>query len=584
MKSILEIIYALLVGLIGDEVSEEVTKALADLKAMIDELEDEAKTEEKVVELVNKFQSQVNNLMPKIKNLTEKDDAKKDEFAKLQNQLTNLQQIMLDIAVKNLAEKNPKMKGKGKVRNAVPYRAGERNKLVNLITIDEDLIPVFIEKEVISAVPENADFMADLDYRGNVRSTVFAIDDYDDDEETERAGAWAGGGAAKTKMAASLAPKRINTQPLYQLAGISWEELETNGGMLPKYRVATTLRRWREEYMRAILVGDGRNPNSDRHITTLVPIKRNASDDYCTVLSPLAAPTVKSVRAAIVANVKRSYEAILVANATTINKLQEISTTTGIVTYMSDEELAKILKVKRVVTNDWLADNEIAVFRNYGTIGTSSPSTIEDYEITTNTDWFEVIGFVGGDLYSPKSALWINAVAEDNTPTITCDPTTREFAAAGEAKIVTVTASGEYEIKSKPEWITGSISADKVTLTATANTGEARTGNVVFALAAEPTITATLEVSQLAVGTISIDPTTQEFLSAGEDKIITVTASSEYKITSKPGWITGAIAANKATLTAAANDGAARTGVVVFALTGDANVNATLVVTQLAGA
>ena len=154
------------------------------------------------------------------------------------------------------------------MRNAIPYRAGERTSLVNLITIDENLIPVFIEQEVISTVPENADFMADLDYRSNVRSTVFAIDSYDDDEEVERAGAWAGSGAAKKKMVAGLAPKRINTQPLYQLAGISWEELETNGGMLPKYRVSTTLRRWREEYMRAILVGDGRNPDSDRHITT----------------------------------------------------------------------------------------------------------------------------------------------------------------------------------------------------------------------------------------------------------------------------------------------------------------------------
>ena len=61
MKSILEIIYALLVGLIGDDVSEEVTKALADLKAMIDELEDETKTEEEVVELENKIQTQLNN-------------------------------------------------------------------------------------------------------------------------------------------------------------------------------------------------------------------------------------------------------------------------------------------------------------------------------------------------------------------------------------------------------------------------------------------------------------------------------------------------------------------------------------------
>jgi len=510
MKSILEIIYALLVGLIGDDVSEEVTKALTDLKVMIDELEDETKTEEEIVELENKIQTRLNDLLPKVEN-----KANKSELAKLKNQLANLQKVMLDKAVKNLAEKNPKMKGKGKVRNAAPYRAGERTKLVNLITIDEDLIPVFIEQEVISAVPENADFMSDLDYRGNMRSTVFAIDDYDDDEETERAGAWAGGGAAKKKMAASLAPKRINTQPLYQLAGISWEELETNGGMLPKYRVATTLRRWREEYMRAILVGDGRDSSNPRHITELKPIKRTTSDAYCTVVSPSTAPTVKSVRAAIVANVKRSYEAILVANATTINNLQEISTTTGIVTYMSDEELAKMLKVKRVVTNDWMADDEIAVFRNYGTIGTSSPSTIEDYEITTNTDWFEVIGFVGGDLYSPQSALWINAPAEETDTgetdsgetdpdpevpgTISIDPETVAFAAAGEQKNVTVTASSAYEIASKPDWITGVIADNKATLTATANdTGADRTGNVVFKLTADATVTATLAVSQLA--------------------------------------------------------------------------------------
>ena len=502
MKKILEIIYALLIGLIGDDVSEDVTKALADLKGMIDSLSDESKTEEEIADIENKIQTQLNNLLPKVENT-----ANKTEFGKLKNQFANLQGIMLDEAVQNLAAKNPTMKGKGKVKNGIQYKeARGTEKLVNLITIDEDLIPVFIQQEVVSVVPENADFMSDLDYRGNMRSTVFAIDDYDDDEETERAGAWAGSGAAKKKMVAELSDKRINTQPLYQLAGISWEELETNGGMLPKYRVATTLRRWREEYMRAILTGDGRNSSNNRHITELVPIKRSETDAYCTVITPLVAPTIKSVRAAIVANLKRSFEAILVANATTINKLQEISTLTGIVAYMSDEELAKALKVKRVVTNDRLADDEMAIFRNYGTIGTSSPSTIEDYEITTNTDWFEVIGFVGGDLYSPKSALWINAPAEETIPdtppvvtgTITIDPATQEFAAAGEAKIITVTASSAYEIASKPAWITGEIAANKATLTAAANVGEALSGNVVFKLTAEPTVTATLAVTQLS--------------------------------------------------------------------------------------
>jgi len=50
MKEILEIIYALLVGLIGDDATEDETKALADLKSMIDELEGESKTEEEVIE------------------------------------------------------------------------------------------------------------------------------------------------------------------------------------------------------------------------------------------------------------------------------------------------------------------------------------------------------------------------------------------------------------------------------------------------------------------------------------------------------------------------------------------------------
>jgi hypothetical protein len=508
MKKILEIIYALLIGLIGDDVTEDVTKALADLKSMIDSLSDDSKTAEEVQELENQITTKLNDLMPKIENT-----ANKTEFAKLKNQLANLQGFMLDEAVKNLAGKTPKMKTAGKVKNGMLYKeARGTEKLVNLITIHEDLIPVFIEQEVISVVPENADFMSDLDYRGNKRSTVFAIDSYLDDEEKERPGAWAGVGAAKKKMIAALTPKRINTQPLYQLAGISWEELETNNGMLPKYRVATTLRRWREEYMRAVLIGDGRNVASDRHITTLVPIKRSETDAYCTVIAPLVAPTVKSVRAAIVANLKRSFEAILVANATTINTLQEISTATGIVTYMSDEELAKMLKVKRVVVNEYLLDNEIAIFRNYGVIGVSSPSTIEDYEITTNTDWFEVIGFVGGDLYSPESALWINAPEVPEVPgepvvpevkSISVDPKTQEFVAAGEAKVVTVTASSAYEIKSKPEWITGVISVlaeDKVTLTAEANAGAARTGNVIFSLTSDADTVATLAVTQLAGG------------------------------------------------------------------------------------
>jgi len=77
---------------------------------MIDSLSDESKTEEELEEIETEIQTQLNNLLPKVENR-----ANKAELAKLKNQLANLQAVMLDKAVKNLAEKNPKMRGKGKL-------------------------------------------------------------------------------------------------------------------------------------------------------------------------------------------------------------------------------------------------------------------------------------------------------------------------------------------------------------------------------------------------------------------------------------------------------------------------------------
>jgi plastocyanin len=178
---------------------------------------------------------------------------------------------------------------------------------------------------------------------------------------------------------------------------------------------------------------------------------------------------------------------------------------------------------------------------------------------------------------------------EPETGTISIEPETLEFAAEGEAKEVTVTASGEYEIKSKPEWITGEIAENVVELTAANNTGNDRVGSVVLALKDEPAVIAVLVVFQLKAaeepGTISIDPETVTFAAAGEAKFITVTASSDYEIGSVPEWITaGEPAEDGVTLTAEANAGEARTGNVTFHLETDDDVTATLAVTQLAGA
>ena len=84
-------------------------------------------------------------------------------------------------------------------------------------------------------------------------------------------------------------------------------------------------------------------------------------------------------------------------------------------------------------------------------------------------------------------------------------------------------------------------------------------------------------------GTITIDPETQEFAAAGGDKEITVTASSAYEILDNPEWITAVTAGNIVTLTAEANATTTRNGEVIFILTSDPTVRATLTVTQLQG-
>lgn len=95
--------------------------------------------------------------------------------------------------------------------------------------------------------------------------------------------------------------------------------------------------------------------------------------------------------------------------------------------------------------------------------------------------------------------MTVTITATPETGTITINPKEpQEFAAAGEAKNITVTASGEWGIANKPEWITGEIVENKAILTAEANnTGDKRTGDVVFALVSDATVTATLAVTQL---------------------------------------------------------------------------------------
>lgn len=80
---------------------------------------------------------------------------------------------------------------------------------------------------------------------------------------------------------------------------------------------------------------------------------------------------------------------------------------------------------------------------------------------------------------------------------ITAQPTELVFAAAGETKAVTVTASGEWTVGAAPEGFTATKTATGLSIVASANEGNAaRSGSVVVSLQSDATKKATITLTQ----------------------------------------------------------------------------------------
>lgn len=88
-------------------------------------------------------------------------------------------------------------------------------------------------------------------------------------------------------------------------------------------------------------------------------------------------------------------------------------------------------------------------------------------------------------------------VPEPAAGSITAQPTELVFAAAGETKAVTVTASGEWTVGAAPEGFTATKTQTGLSIVASANSGSAaRSGSVVVSLQSDATKKATITVTQ----------------------------------------------------------------------------------------
>ena len=265
-----------------------------------------------------------------------------------------------------------------------------------------------------------------------------------------------------------------------------------------------------------LLIGDGRADAADGKISKIESI--GAASDFYSTKSTFSADAnfnIETVATAVDSIVADGDIVLFMSKKTARFLRRHIYATGGSVRFSSMAELAEELGVSQIITTRKMADYNSTVTAStpvvvafvgkaYKIVGDLTMTGFENFVLAYNKNEYLTETYVGGALTEYKSGAVISKiVAVDPTPitgTITIDPTTQAFIAAGEGKDITVTASSAYGVTSAPAWITaGEPVANKVTLTAAPNaTGEALTGNVVFALTSEPTVTATLAVTQPA--------------------------------------------------------------------------------------
>lgn len=151
-------------------------------------------------------------------------------------------------------------------------------------------------------------------------------------------------------------------------------------------------------------------------------------------------------------------------------------------------------------------------------------------------------------------------------------------------------SNAAWEVQSTPSWIsadnlTGSAGTTPLTVTVTANTGEARTGNIVLKSLAGST-TYTIPITQQKAS-ISLSPSYIAVSNAyqGGYRITGVTANTSWDVISSPAWldinpVTGPAGTRHIFANIQANTGGARSGSVTFRSKVNTSVTATLFMDQ----
>ncbi|MDX2067516.1 MAG: BACON domain-containing carbohydrate-binding protein [Haliscomenobacter sp.] len=212
--------------------------------------------------------------------------------------------------------------------------------------------------------------------------------------------------------------------------------------------------------------------------------------------------------------------------------------------------------------------------------GTGNASITVTHSANTSSSRTGVITIISGI----ESRTVTITQAGNTAPVLSISPSTRSVANAAGSFVASVTANVPWTASSNASWLSIAPSSGtgnaSVNLTHTANSGAERVGVVTLSGGGATT---SITVTQAAVASLTVNPTSQSVPANAGSFSITVTANIGWTVSSNANWLTAnpGSGSNNGTATAnySANTGVARTGTLTFS---GAGITRTVTVSQAA--
>lgn len=223
-------------------------------------------------------------------------------------------------------------------------------------------------------------------------------------------------GTQKQEEVLTFGGKTIDVQYIYKLIYIDNITQWNDDGTLLQYIVDELMTQWIREVQRAVLVGDGRNANTNDKIKSVESILRASTDGYVTVTARVADATTPFIDQVVALRESvLSENCIAFMTRRTLNQLaRKIYATGGTPQYESAAYVASQIGVDEIIITNVMGSNADIIMmdpKGYATVGGITPqfSNWENWDY--NKKGYRVEVPFGGAVEAPKSAAVLTPIA-----------------------------------------------------------------------------------------------------------------------------------------------------------------------------